>query len=70
MLRPTLASLSLPFSDISAKKPIIIHHLNDLTLGGTEKMVQIHLSQFVKDGVFDHYLAYRLQGRQGPRKIF
>ena len=70
MLRPTLASLSLPFSDISAKKPIIIHHLNDLTLGGTEKMVQIHLSQFVKDGVFDHYLAYRSQGDKAREEYF
>ena len=70
MLRPTLASLSLPFSDTSAKKPIIIHHLNDLTLGGTEKMVQIHLSQFVKDGVFDHYLAYRSQGEKAREEYF
>jgi len=70
MLRPTLASLSLPFSDTSAKKPIIIHHLNDLTLGGTEKMVQIHLSQFVKDGVFDHYLAYRSQGDKAREEYF
>ena len=70
MLRPTLASLSLPFSDTSVKKPIIIHHLNDLTLGGTEKMVQIHLSQFVKDYDFDHYLAYRSQGDKAREEYF
>tara|TARA_Y100000310_G_scaffold112716_1_gene111220 strand:+ start:190 stop:1302 length:1113 start_codon:yes stop_codon:yes gene_type:complete len=70
MLRPTLASLSLPVSDTSAKKPIIIHHLNDLTLGGTEKMLQIHLSHFVKDYIFDHYLAYRAQGDKAREQYF
>ena len=70
MLRPTLASLSLPISDTSAKKSIIIHHLNDLTLGGTEKMVQIHLNRFVRDNTFDHYLAYRSQGDKAREKYF
>ena len=49
MLRPTLASLSLPVSDTSFKKPIIIHHHNNLTMGGTEKMCQIFLKHFIKD---------------------
>ena len=33
-------------------------------------MVQIHLSQFVKDSVFDHYLAYRSQGDKAREKYF
>ena len=47
MLR-SIAGLALETSDVSTIKPIVIHHLNDLTLGGTEKMVQIHLSHFCK----------------------
>jgi len=69
MLR-SISSLSLPASDVSTVRPIIIHHLNDLTLGGTEKMVQIHLSHFIKDHTFDHYLAYRAQGDKAREPYF
>ena len=69
MLR-SIAGLSLETSDVSTIKPIVIHHLNDLTLGGTEKMVQIHLSHFIKDNTFNHYLAYRLQGDKAREKYF
>ena len=69
MLR-SIAGLSLATSDVSTIKPIVIHHLNDLTLGGTEKMVQIHLSHFVKDNTFNHYLAYRSQGDKAREKYF
>ena len=69
MLR-SIASLSLDTSDVSTIKPIVIHHLNDLTLGGTEKMVQIHLSHFVKDNTFNHYLAYRAQGDKAREEYF
>ena len=62
MLRPTLASLSLPVSDISTKKPIVIHHHNNLTMGGTEKMCQIFLKHFIKNHTFDHYVAYKADG--------
>ena len=69
MLR-SISSLSLPVSDVSTVNPIIIHHLNDLTLGGTEKMVQIHLSHFIKDYTFDHYLAYKAQGDKAREPYF
>ena len=69
MLR-SIAGLSLKTSDVSTIKPIVIHHLNDLTLGGTEKMVQIHLSHFVKDNTFNHYLAYRSQGDKAREEYF
>ena len=69
MLR-SIASLSLDTSDVSTIKPIVIHHLNDLTLGGTEKMVQIHLSHFIKDNTFSHYLAYKSQGDKAREKYF
>ena len=69
MLR-SIAALSLETSDVSTIKPVVIHHLNDLTLGGTEKMVQIHLSHFVKDNTFNHYLAYRSQGDKAREKYF
>ena len=69
MLR-SIAGLSLETSDVSTIKPIVIHHLNDLTLGGTEKMVQIHLSHFIKDNTFNHYLAYRSQGDKAREKYF
>ena len=69
MLR-SIAGLSLETSDVSTIKPIVIHHLNDLTLGGTEKMVQIHLSHFIKDNTFNHYLAYKSQGDKAREKYF
>ena len=69
MLR-SIAGLSLATSDVSTIKPIVIHHLNDLTLGGTEKMVQIHLSYFIKDNTFNHYLAYRSQGDKAREEYF
>ena len=69
MLR-SIAGLSLETSDVSTIKPIVIHHLNDLTLGGTEKMVQIHLSHFIKDNTFNHYLAYRSQGDKAREEYF
>ena len=62
MLRPTLASLSLAVSDTSTKKPIVIHHHNQLTMGGTEKMCQIFLKLFTKDSTFNHYVAYKKNG--------
>ena len=62
MLRPSLASLSLSVSDTSTKKPIVIHHHNNLTMGGTEKMCQIFLKHFIKDNTFDHYVAYKADG--------
>jgi len=47
----------------STKKKIVIHHLNHLSLGGTEKMVSLFLKYFLSnDTVFDHYLAYSATG--------
>lgn len=44
------------------KKPIIIHHTNELTLGGTEKLIQINMPLYIKDSSFEHYLAYKSTG--------
>ena len=70
MLRPTLASLSLPVTDTSTIKPIVLHHHNNLTMGGTEKMCQIFLKVFVKDNTFDHYVAYRKHGDNTREQYF
>jgi len=43
----------------SINTPIVIHHLNELTLGGTEKMVQTNMPYFINNKSFEHYLAYR-----------
>lgn len=43
-------------------KPIVIHHTNELTLGGTEKLIQINMPYYISDDVFDHYLAYKSDG--------
>lgn len=41
-------------------RPIVFHHLNSLCLGGTEKMVQLHLkySKMIDDKSFNHVIAY------------
>ena len=54
----------------SINKPAIIHHLNDLTLGGTEKMVQTNMRYFVKDNTFEHYLAYKSGGDLAREEFF
>ena len=54
----------------SINKPAIIHHLNDLTLGGTEKMVQTNMKYFVKDNTFEHYLAYKSDGDLAREEFF
>ena len=54
----------------SINKPVIIHHLNDLTLGGTEKMVQTNMGYFVKDNTFEHYLAYKSDGDLAREEFF
>ena len=69
MLR-SISSLSLPISDTSKKRPIVIHHHNQLTMGGTEKMCQIFLKHFVKDNTFDHYVAYTAQGDKAREPYF
>ena len=69
MLR-SISSLSLPTSDISKKRPIVIHHHNQLTMGGTEKMCQIFLKHFIKDNTFDHYVAYTAQGDKARESYF
>lgn len=51
------------------KKPKIIHHTNELTLGGTEKLIQINMEYYLKDNNFDHYLAYRKNGNN-PREVY
>jgi len=51
-------------------RPIVIHHLNALTLGGTEKMVQIMMKWFVKDPTFNHVLAYQSQQDRSREKYF
>jgi len=51
-------------------RPIIIHHLNELCLGGTEKMLQIMMKYFVKEGTYNHVLAYRAQGRRDREEYF
>ena len=43
-------------------KPIIIHHTNELTLGGTEKLIETNMPFYLADSNFDHYLAYRSYG--------
>lgn len=54
----------------SLNKPVVIHHLNDLTLGGTEKMVQTNMSFFVGDNTFEHYLAYKAAGDLSRESFF
>ena len=68
MLR-SISSLSLPTSDTSWQKPIIIHHHNQLTMGGTEKMSQIFCKHFVRDNTFDHYVAYK-KGEENTREPY
>jgi glycosyltransferase involved in cell wall biosynthesis len=50
-------------------RPIIIHHHNDLSMGGTQKMCQIMMKHFVKDTTFNHVLAYKVQGDR-TREIY
>jgi glycosyltransferase involved in cell wall biosynthesis len=41
-------------------RKVVVHHLNGLGLGGTEKMVQILLTYLAKyDPKYDHYLAHK-----------
>ncbi len=54
----------------SLNKPIVIHHLNDLTLGGTEKMVQTNMFFFDRDNTFEHYLAYKADGDLSREEFF
>ena len=61
MLR-SISSLSLQTSDISRRKPIVIHHHNQLTMGGTEKMSQIFCRHFVKDNTLNELLNETAQG--------
>ena len=68
MLR-SISSLSLQTSDISRRKPIVIHHHNQLTMGGTEKMSQIFCRHFVKDNTFEHYVAYK-KGVENTREPY
>ena len=68
MLR-SISSLSLPTSDTSWHKPIVIHHHNQLTMGGTEKMSQIFCKHFVRDNAFDHYVAYK-KGEENTRETY
>ena len=51
-------------------KPSIIHHLNELTLGGQEKVVQTNMHSFVKNNTFEHYLAYKANGDLTREKFF
>ena len=50
-------------------KPKVIHHTNELTMGGTEKLIQINMPYYLKDEHFEHYLAYRSNGNN-PREIY
>lgn len=52
------------------KRPIIVHHCNALTMGGTEKMLQIMMKHFVKDPVFNHVLAYKIQSDRSREHFF
>ena len=55
----------------SFEKKIIIHHLNSLSLGGTEKMVQILLSVIQgMDTNYEHYLAYKSDGDKSREPYF
>ena len=51
-------------------KPVIIHHLNILSLGGTEKMVETNMSFFIQDDTFIHYLAYKSNGDLAREEFF
>jgi len=51
-------------------RPIIIHHLNSLTMGGTEKMVQIMMKDFKNDPTFNHVLAYQSQQDRSREQYF
>jgi glycosyltransferase involved in cell wall biosynthesis len=43
-------------------RPVVLHHLNNLCMGGTEKMVQLHLKYMVEqDRTFNHVIAYQSQ---------
>ena len=61
MLR-SIASLSLPVSDTSRKKPIVIHHHNQLTLGGTEGMCQIFLKHFERTDQISKKISQKSAG--------
>ena len=51
-------------------KPVIIHWHNALSLGGSEKMCQLHLKYFKQlDDPFQHMVGYRSQG-DNEREIY
>ena len=56
-------NFSAGLASLSLEKKKVVHHLNGLGLGGTEKMVQILLGYLAKyDPQYDHFLAYKLEG--------
>lgn len=53
------------------EKKIIIHHLNELTIGGTEKTTQIILKELDSyDDNYIHYLAYKRDGDKTREPFF
>ena len=56
-------NFSAGLASLSLEKKKIVHHLNGLGLGGTEKMVQILLGYLSKyDPKYEHLLAYKRDG--------
>jgi len=51
-------------------RPIIIHHHNCLSIGGTERMCQIMMKYFVKEGTYNHVLAYKAQEDRSREQYF
>jgi len=51
-------------------RPIIIHHHNCLSIGGTERMCQIMMKHFVKEGTYNHVLAYKAQEDRSREQYF
>jgi len=55
---------------VDDRQPIVIHHTNELTLGGTEKLIQLNMPYYITDGTFDHYLAYKSNGDKTREPLF
>ena len=56
-------NFSAGLASLSLEKKKVVHHLNGLGLGGTEKMVQILLGYLSKyDPKYAHFLAFKMEG--------
>ena len=51
-------------------KPIVVHYVHHVALGGTSKVLQLLGTQFRKDTNFHHVLAYKLHGPNERISLF